>query len=228
MDDLMGTVREKFLQRQREIENRGNEDTEYDEDEEDDDDDITWTDSHTNEMMDLMTTALEKTKEKMENEITLDGIEEDTLDEDEDDISFELPGSETFNVVQEINTVMQVITEVSQDVPSLQEELGAPPPTLEDDGAVGVALPTHQERKKWSGLVRRLSMRRRSSSFMRRDSFPTLPQFQNKTRRGSLFCTEPEPESETEDEDSEGSVCDGGKENFNNLCVEEESEQEWE
>jgi len=104
---------------------------------------------------------------------------------------------ERINVVQEIGSVMQVLTEVTLEVGSLGEEVGAAVPLPEGE-EVGRLLETAEEGGKWRGLVTKLSIKKRKSMRRRGSLAPTVAP--NMARRGSLFCAPPKPDSDEEDD----------------------------
>ena len=142
-----------------------------------------WTDKDTNNMMDLMEVAMERVKEKLVKKRKV-GLEDEGLEEEMEVEQLEdqvlAATNETMTVLKEITSVMQVIAEVTIEEHEEEEEekkgnkdlnrtFGEEEDEEEEDedglkkledGVVGEALAGDPEAEQWTGLVKRLSLKR--------------------------------------------------------------------
>jgi len=149
-----------------------------------DSEDIVWTDNDTGDMMDLMETALNNMKKKVllklrrNSSVDTEDVvekEEKEVEQLENFVSFAQVN--TLNVVEEINSVMQIIAEVTtncEDTTSCTEEIPEITPT---ETTVGKILETSNDRtaqENWKRLMSKLSDKRKKSIKRRKHKRPAI------------------------------------------------------
>ena len=147
-----------------------------------DSEDIVWTENDTGDMMDLMETALNNMKKKVLLKLRRNSSvdTEDVVEKEEKEVErlenfVSSAQVNTLNVVEEINSVMQIIAEVttnSEDTSSCTEEIPEITPT---ETTVGKILETSNDRtaqENWQRLMSKLSEKRKKSIKRRKHKRP--------------------------------------------------------
>ena len=137
--------------------------------------DVVWTEDDTSDIMDLMETALNNVKMKLLSKLKrkstqpeqVDVVKKEEMEVERLEDLISTAQDSTLNVVEEINSVMQIIAEVTVDSADVDKEVSEEIPDITpSDTRVGKILADEQDNKaqeNWQRLVRKLATKRKKS-----------------------------------------------------------------
>ena len=140
-----------------------------------DDEEVVWTENDTGDIMDLMETALNNVKKKLLSKLKRGSPQleqEDVVKKEEMEVErledfISSAQVNTLDVVEEINSVMQIIAEVTLESPDDETEITEEIPDITpSDTTVGKILGNAQDseaQENWQRLMRKLSTKRKKS-----------------------------------------------------------------
>ena len=188
-----------------------------------DDEEVVWTENDTGDIMDLMETALTNVKKKLLSKLKRGSPQleqEDVVKKEEMEVErledfISSAQVNTLNVVEEINSVMKIIAEVTLESPDDEIEITEEIPDITpSDTTVGKILGNAQDseaQENWQRLMKKLSTKRKNS-------------IKRKSKRSQINAEEPVcmnpqvftayTDKDTDDNDEEDCIPDDWKPDF--------------